>query len=809
MGATLLASIIIRLVACALTLFFFFRDRRWPILFLTALTGLMASRQILTYRELTSGFFSGPWPTELPGLVVSFFALAIVLTYARLLKEDDRQYAFWSNIPRETGFVFVELTPDQRIRRVTGTVAGLLGYASSDLTDQSFSALFAPDSPIQALPPPEEVRDGGHGKRFDAILTAAEGRRVAVRIFARYLGNPLRTRRHYSLVIADRREEEESKRLQETIADLAREADALIANEGWGLAHVAERAAQALGVPRVTVWWLSPNEEHLRCAECFDQPTGRHTAGEILSTAQHPTFLEHLAASRTLAIRDIETDERTQTLAPAYLRPHGTTALLAVPILLEGRPGGAVLFEHREAPRAWNEVETAFAGSIGDLVALSHTAGVHRARAQHLAQQSYLDSLTGLLNAQSLRERLEELATDDAELGLLYVDMDQFRYLNDILGHGAGDRFLTEVARALVATSPPEAVLGRISGDEFVVVVPDMAEEDGLNLADDIQQRLTGITYELEGRSHTLTVSIGLAVRSANTPTAGDLLAAGDLACSRAKEAGRNQVATFQADERPGEHMSERLAMYHRLRRALTQDHFRLVYQPIVPLLDPRPVLHETLLRLAGTDRLLTPGAFMPTAERFALMPEVDRWVVDHAIAYLAEAESDLRLSINLSGRGFSDPGLFDRIRDRITEHAVDPRALTFEITETEAIANLAEAKAMIWRLRELGCRFALDDFGSGFASFAYLRELPVDMIKIDGRFIRELTSSHLDRVIVAALVDIARTLGVSVVAEFVEDEPTRQELIELGVDYGQGFHLGRPATEPELATSAATATID
>ncbi|HKJ70635.1 MAG TPA: EAL domain-containing protein [Gammaproteobacteria bacterium] len=805
MGAVLVISIAVRLLGLGLSLFFFARDRRWPILFLAALTGLMAARQILTLDELPVPWLAGAWPSELPGLAVSLLVLAIVVVYARILREDVRQYFFWNNVPRETGFIFADLEPDQTIRRVTANAAGMLGYDSAELVGRPFRALTAPDSPLTDLPAPDELEGLAEGLTLEATLAARDGRRIPVRVYARYLRNPLRGRRHYSLVLADRSDEVKSRQLQETIADLAREAEDIIANEGWGLVHIAERAAESLGVARINIWWFSPDRRFLRCAENFDRQSGQHTAGEVLEAANFPRYIEALESERTLAIHDPDSDPRAAELNREYLPAHDVTALLDAPLLVEGKVAGVVCFEHTGTRRRWTEVETAFAGSIADLVALARTAGMHRAHAEHLAHQAYLDPLTGLLNWQYLQDRLHEAVAEecrggDPRLVLMYIDLDQFRYVNDTLGHSAGDRLLSEVAKELARIQPAEGLLGRVGGDEFLLLGRGLELEAARQLAEDIRGRLARLTFEEAGHQVAPSASIGLASLGGATASAGDLLAGADLACSQAKEAGRNQVAVYQPQEAPEALMSERMAMFHRIRQALDQDRFRLLFQPITGLAAEDSDLHEVLLRMEEGDGLLSPGEFLPTAERFSLMGEIDRWVVRAAVNELARRRPErpsLTLSVNLSPRSFDDQVLFADIRECIAEHGVDPAALVFEITETEAIANFDEAKSMIWTLRELGCRFSLDDFGSGFASFAYLRELPVDMVKIDGKFVRDLTTSTLDQAIVRALLDIARSLGKEVVAEYVEDGATADLLRDLGVHRGQGFHLGRPSAEP------------
>lgn len=811
MGAVLLASILIRLAGLGLTLWFFRRDRRWPILLLTALIGLMAARQILTLAQLDSPWLGGSWPSELPGLAVSVLALGFVVVFTRLLREDVHQYFFWTNVPRETGFVFADLDPDRTVRRVTANIADLVGYTKGWLERRPFRQLVHADSPHADLPPPDALSDEGD-RSFHFLLQSAGGRPVPARVFVRFLHTPVFGRRHYSLVIADRSEEAEARQLQETIADLARDAETIIANEGWGLVHIAEQAAESLDVARVNIWWFSPDHRFLRCAENYDRRTGTHTAGEVLDAADFPSYIQALESERTLAMDDPANDPRAAELNAHYLPAHGITAILDAPLLIEGQLAGVVCFEETGSPRRWNEQELAFAGSIADLVALARTAGRHRARAERLAQQAHLDPLTGLMNWQYLQDRLNqevaEAHTGGPSLALLYIDLDRFLYLNDTLGHSAGDRILVDVAKALVAVQPTDALLSRAGGDEFVLIARNLGPQEAEALAERVRQHLADFTSGKGEEQVSLSASIGVAVLDDTTMEAGDLLAGADLACSQAKEAGRNRVAVYRPSEAPEALMSERLAMFHRIRRALSEDGFGLLFQPIVALDGDRGEIYEVLLSLRDGGVAMGPAEFLPVAERFSLMGEVDRWVVRQAIAQLARwrwQRPGLTLSINLSARAFGDQALFQEIRDLMEHNRLAPAALVFEITETEAIANLAQAKDMIWTLRELGCRFALDDFGSGFASFTYLRELPVDMVKIDGKFIRELATSSLDHAIVRALVDIAHALGKTVVAEMVEDRATLEQLGQLGVHYGQGFYLGRPAEEPAPAATAVT----
>ena len=302
------------------------------------------------------------------------------------------------------------------------------------------------------------------------------------------------------------------------------------------------------------------------------------------------------------------------------------------------------------------------------------------------------------------------------------------------------------------------------------------------------------------------TASIGVVPFGHGDAHVDDVLAAADMAMYAAKEAGGNRSYVLDdEDEFVGE-MQARLAWAHQIRRALDEDRFVLYWQPIIDLQTGLVTHREVLLRMVGDDgAIIPPGAFIDTAERFDLIQEIDRWVVLAAIRLLAQDDQwDGRIEVNLSGKSIGDPALPALIEQELLQSGVDPARLVFEITETAAIANMELARAFAERLKGVGCRFALDDFGAGFSSFYYLKHLPLDYLKIDGDFIRSLTSSDTDQLVVRSMVDIARGMGMKTIAEFVEDAETATMLRAMGVDYSQGYHHGRPLPVGDAVPSLA-----
>ncbi len=423
------------------------------------------------------------------------------------------------------------------------------------------------------------------------------------------------------------------------------------------------------------------------------------------------------------------------------------------------------------------------------------------------------DPLTGLYNRRAFQRELEqEVARGRPDGAVVVIDLDHFKDINDTLGHAAGDQVIGRVAHLLARRVRRQDVLGRLGGDEFAAVLTGVDGAEAERLTNDLLS-LVREQSVVVGAEHPigLTASAGIALLGRGGPSAArsgdELLVSADIALYDAKDGGRDRCAISSETQVRQAQMTERMAWSQRMRDALERDGFVLFQQPVVDLATGLPKSHELLLRMRGEDgELIPPAAFLPIAERSGLIAEIDRWVVRRAIATLQrqrELGRPLRLAVNLSGASVSDPDLLDAIQAELLACPPEPGSLTFEVTETAAIVNIEQARAFAAMLAELGCELALDDFGAGFGSFYYLKRLPFDYLKIDGDFIRQLTTSHQDQLVVRAIVAIARGLGKRTVAEFVGDEATLVLLRELGVDDGQGFHLGRPAPLEELLSGS------
>ena len=434
--------------------------------------------------------------------------------------------------------------------------------------------------------------------------------------------------------------------------------------------------------------------------------------------------------------------------------------------------------------------------------ALADDISERKAMMQHLKSMAEHDGLTGLYNRsyfQESLERLVELTKRSCQTSaLFYIDLDHFKYVNDTMGHGAGDRLLKEISTILGKRARKSDLIARLGGDEFTVLLYNIPEDQVSGSAESFRKALADYPFKHGAEQVDIGCSIGVALITEQTESAAETLSHADIACHLAKRGGRNRVHVFsKTDEADVAAMSVHMGWSRRIREAVERSSFALACQPIVTTHSGAIESHEVLIRmLDGHNNLIMPGAFLPSAERFGLAVEIDRWVIVHAIETLIEQrkkQPGMRYSINLSGQTLSDRSVCDLIVETLQASRLDPAALTFEVTETVAIADMSLAVEFLSNLKRIGCKTSLDDFGSGMSSFAYLRDLPVDFVKIDGRFVRNMASNRVDQAMVRAMSEIAHALGKQTIAEFVEDEQTMEMLRAYGIDYAQGYHLGKP----------------
>lgn len=428
-----------------------------------------------------------------------------------------------------------------------------------------------------------------------------------------------------------------------------------------------------------------------------------------------------------------------------------------------------------------------------------------RTLTHQLSYQATHDSLTGLINRREFERRLNQALNnaraEHQQHVLLYLDLDLFKVINDTCGHAAGDELLKQLSGKLRDDLRESDVLARLGGDEFGVLLESCPVNKAEQIAESLRKKVHDTRFVWDDKSFEIGVSIGLVPITATSGTLSDLLSEADTACYEAKDQGRNRTHIYHPDDSDLQKRRGEMHWVHRINDALDKEQFLLYCHEIHAVSHKHNANHhqrqvEILLRLKGEDnRIIPPMAFIPAAERYNLMPVIDKYVIQKAFKYICQhpEEKDLRFFINLSGQSLCDLQFIDFIRDEFASSSVQPERFTFEITETAAIANFTRAVKFINTLRKLGCEFALDDFGSGLSSFAYLKSMPVNYLKIDGTFVRGMITDSTDAAFVEAIYQIGSKMGIDTIAEYVENEHTLQLLREIGINYAQGFHLDIP----------------
>ncbi len=419
----------------------------------------------------------------------------------------------------------------------------------------------------------------------------------------------------------------------------------------------------------------------------------------------------------------------------------------------------------------------------------------------HLGWLSSHDPLTGLYNRRRFLEELDQtLATCQRygqQFAVMMIDLDQFKDINETSGHHVGDRLLQRASDVLRQQARTSDIISRLGGDEFAIIVQMTDADNAERISARFCAALDGLDVEGSNTVHRISASIGTALFPAHGATADELLANADIAMYQAKEKGRKAWHMFSPEEHTRTRVHERVYWDEKVKQALSADMLNVHFQPILDVRHNEVTHYEALLRVQdGSGKILSPARFISSAERNGLIHQVDEKVITRVIATLADLQANnikARLAVNLSGASFHNPNLVAHIESTISRYRIDPSALIMEITETAAIADIDATSQIMHKIKGLGCQFALDDFGVGFSSLYYLKKLPVDYVKIDGSFIRNLHNDPDSQVLVRALVEVSRAYRLRTVAEFVEGAEILDILQVLGVDYAQGYHIDQP----------------
>jgi diguanylate cyclase (GGDEF)-like protein/PAS domain S-box-containing protein len=574
------------------------------------------------------------------------------------------------------------------------------------------------------------------------------------------------------------------RRATKLLEDARRTAEAL---------HLSQRAVEATSNGILVTDHRDDNHPIVYCNPAFERMTG-YTREEILG--RNPRFLQG---------GDTEQDELGK---------------LRAAIGAGGDYRGVLKNYRKDGTLFWNQLR--MSPVFDETGYLTHYVGIQTDitesynLTQQLSYQATHDSLTGLVNRAEferyLQRALRRAHTDGSEHALCYLDLDQFKIINDSSGHIAGDELLRQLAEVLKAKVRKSDLLARLGGDEFAVLVEHCTLQDAERVAEVLRKAICEYRFQWDGKSFAVGVSAGLVPITPLTVSMTEVLKAADAACYAAKDAGRNRIHIYREGDAELSKRYGEMRWVSRINEALEKERFALRYQPIVPVIAETGAYWHYELLLSMRDRdgaLVSPGAFLPAAERYGLSVKIDCWVVANAFSWLSTHPEELAqtglCSINLSGPSISDKNFLGFVVDQLEAKQVPAEKICFEITETAAITNLSSAARLISKLRDLGCSFALDDFGSGVSSFAYLKNLAVDLIKIDGLFVKGICDDPVNRALVKSINDMGHAMGKRTIAEAVEDQDVFEQLRRIGVDYAQGYGITapRPLTTLEVGPEA------
>ncbi len=662
--------------------------------------------------------------------------------------------------------------PDGRLKAANPALVRMLGFASADelMALDSTRSLYLFQE-VQAELKARLLRDG-EIRNAEFELKRPDGRLITVVENARVVHDAAGTVQGFEGTlwdITERRRAElavhaEKERAQVTLQSIG---DAVITTDAAGVIDYLNPVAEQL-----TGWTL-------------DEARGQ-------------------ALDSVLRVVNEANQESAENLVARCLK-EGRVILGNDQAALVARNGREVAIQNSAAPIRDREGRL-----LGTVVVFRDVSRERRLR-RALSYQATHDALTGLLNRREFEHRLHaalaETRGDSAvEHALVYVDLDQFKVVNDTCGHPAGDRLLKQITSLLQTRVRTSDTLARLGGDEFGILLQDCALEQAMKIAEGLRQSIREFRYEWAGQQIKIGASIGIVGIDKTSESVAAVMSAVDVACYAAKDGGRNRVHVYEADNVPARH--KEMQWVSRLQRASDDGRLEIYFQPILPIgrnKDPQQH-YELLLRMRDeTGNLVQPIEFIPAAERYNMMPAIDRWVVKHVLSTVlarGKVGEHATFAINLSGTTLSDEGFLEFLLGELSATEIRPGSLCFEITETAAIASLSNVVYFMRELRDRGVRFALDDFGSGLSSFSYLKNLPVEFLKIDGQFVENVYRDPVDRSMVEAICQVARAMGIRTIAERVETKEVLEALAQIGVDYAQGFLIASP--EPIAGLEAA-----
>lgn len=526
-------------------------------------------------------------------------------------------------------------------------------------------------------------------------------------------------------------------------------------------------------------------EEHVLVVQNDDQ-IDKDELSTVLNKFQGPLYSLVSAAHEVLVVNKDEVADWTNPQLDIDYK------YMAAPIFKSvGRMAGILVIANHENKKSFTNSDR----KICEVLATEITK----------VTQSRHDALTGLLNRNGFEQKLQACIRQSYEQSrlsaLLYIDIDQFKSVNELSGHNAGDILLSQLSTLLSEHIRDTDVLARVGGDDFAILLNNCQLTKALAIADKIHNQLAAFRFIFLDKIFDITASIGLAMFGEKEQSVDAVIGTAESACFTAKELGRNQVRLYEETDEIMTKRRDDVLWVSRIHNAIEEDRFKLYRQLITSIQsdNEHEKHYEILIRMIDEEgKVLSPFRFIPAAERYEQMTKLDRWVIKKTLTTLTAYDQqvgnhDLTVSINLSGQSLSEDGFADFIVNEVTHRQIAANRLCFEVTETAAIINLSHALKFMEKVRSIGCKFSLDDFGSGMSSFGYLKNLPVDYLKIDGHFVKTMLQDPVDRAMVESIHHIGHVMGLKTIAEFVEDLEMVEQLRTIGVDYVQGYALGKP----------------
>lgn len=722
-----------------------------------------------------------------------------------LLRESERQFRAAADSSPNGLMIICEGV----IVYVNDTMEGISGYQKSDLIGKPIEVLTHQYSRKDLAK--DILGNAGNAVRPErkVFLQSKAGERVIANIVYR----PITTKEKPAVLLtitditdsvwADYSQQIRSDLLLD-IANAPPTSEAQVKNK---VLHVLGEVAKSMDVDRISLW----RPEHNEASLALDIVALKDAAGSYRRVdvggpvfREGGLYLDEVYSGKVVSATYAQEDPRTRGLRDVYYHPNGIQSVLDTALQWKNEVVYIASFEALNTARVWSKAEIYFVCETLRNISVIYSSYSDYKRHKEVRYLAEHDALTGLRNRREYEQRLTQaigLLDGSIQHSVLFMDLDNFKIINDSCGHNAGDEVLKQVAGILRAHARSGDIVARMGGDEFCALLYNCSAEDALAVAKEIRNEISAFRFNWNGKIFTVGISIGVVSVSQSDIPVETVLSCADTASYLAKDLGTNQIKVASLDDVEISLRKAQTEWLVKIEEALRSDQFILRRQPIVALDSSTggPAHFEILLAIKQEDgTLIYPDAFIPSAERYKMMPQVDRWVIRSVIEWMSEisgSSEDLdRYSINLSGQSFGEEGFLDFVLNTIDRSGIDPTRIIFEITETSAIVNLARTTQFIHVLRGRGCKFALDDFGSGLSSFGYLKSLSLDYLKIDGKFVKDMDTNAIDFATVEAIHKIGSVLGLKTIAEFVETEAVVDKLREIGIHYAQGHLFGKPS---------------